>query len=110
ESSAAGAAGPDELIRMRHYTSVSRAPQIMSDQILHGRDQGRVFMEDARRKVLSPREAESLYQLGRGRGRAVIEFDVQRSAVYEGKNSRTGEPEWVSRARSIVIYNLERIR
>ena len=63
-------------IRTRHYTRSSRAERILDEQILRAGVQNKVFVENARRKLLSPRDAEERYKLAPGKGNAVIEFDV----------------------------------
>lgn len=63
-------------IRVRHYTRFSRAERIMDEQILRAGVQNKVFVENARRRLLSPRDAEERYKLAQGKGNAVIKFDV----------------------------------
>lgn len=63
-------------IRVRHYTRSSRAERILDEQRLRAGVQNKVFVENARRRLLSPRDAEERYKLSPGKGNAVIEFDV----------------------------------
>ena len=101
--------GADDVIRMRHYTSESSAASILSQGIINAGDQGKVFMTRAKGKPLSPSDAERTLGIGRGRGRAVIEFDVPRSAVSERFNPTMNIYEWVADG-NLAITNATRVR
>lgn len=69
-------------IRVRHYTRSSRAERILDEQILRTGVQNKVFVENARRRLLSSRDAEERYKLVPGKGNAVIEFDVDLNELH----------------------------
>jgi len=73
-------------IRVRHYTRSSRAERICDEQRLRAGVQNKVFVENARRRLLSPRDAEEWYKLAPGKGNAVIEFDVDPYELHSQPN------------------------
>ena len=76
------------MIRVRHYTRVSGRDKILADGRIMARGRGRVFFERADRNPLSPVQAESTYQIGPGKGRAYVEFDIDEAAVDVNYNKR----------------------
>ncbi|WP_369792637.1 HYD1 signature containing ADP-ribosyltransferase family protein [Mangrovibacter sp. MFB070] len=74
--------------RVRHYTNRKGSNAIEESGVIKAYDNNRVYVEPAKNKLLSSVEAESKYQIGRGRGRDYIETDVPTDAL-----------EWVSNPR-----------
>ncbi|RBH52005.1 hypothetical protein C3F00_032900 [Pseudomonas sp. MWU13-2860] len=62
--------------RMRHYTSNSGAAGIKTAGAIIPRDQNKIFSVPAKRKPLSPRDAESAYGIKPGKGNNHIDFDA----------------------------------
>ncbi|MEO5326514.1 HYD1 signature containing ADP-ribosyltransferase family protein, partial [Mesorhizobium sp. CC13] len=88
---------PDEIIRLRHYTSKSSLEKILDSKKIIARDQNRVFATLAGSGKLSPRDVESKFGLQRGRGGAYIEFDTRRGEFTPRYNSDFGVTEWTHR-------------
>jgi RHS repeat-associated protein len=87
-----------QKIRIRHYTNTTNTKGlsgIQASSIIRASDQDRVFAESARRKPLSPREAESTYGLKRGRGQNYVETDVPANQVSKRYNPKTQADELV---------------
>jgi RHS repeat-associated protein len=84
-----------QKIRIRHYTNAKGLSGIQDSSIIRASDQDRVFAESARRKPLSPREAESTYGLKRGRGQNYVETDVPANQVSKRYNPKTQADELV---------------
>jgi len=76
------------MVRVRHYTRVSSVRKILVEQRLVARDKGRVFVEVADSRRLSPVAAMQKYQLGLGKGNACVEFDVERERLELNYNTR----------------------
>ncbi len=89
------ARGADEILRLRHYTTTSGSRGIEKDGIIIAKDQNKVFTELARRKALSPIDAERKYLLKRGHGNAHVEFNARRSEVEVRHNPLSGATEHV---------------
>ncbi|WP_338506201.1 HYD1 signature containing ADP-ribosyltransferase family protein [Pseudomonas poae] len=51
-------------------------------------DNNRVYLEPAKSKVLSPRDAQEKYQIDKSKGRDYIETDVHKSQLELVKNPR----------------------
>ena len=98
---------PDECkesIRMRHYTSVSRANAIMnSGEILPG-EHNRVYMEVAGKKALSVDEVAKRYRIPRERAGAYVETDVCADKVEWKSNPLYGTQEATVRG-SVKLKN-----
>ena len=88
-SSAQMVGSREPTVRIRHYTNASGLSGIERDGVIQARDRGSVFAEPASRKPLSPREAETKYQLHKGHGRNYVETDVPVSRVAIEYNTRT---------------------
>src|SRR5438128_2158711 len=89
-------AGP-KRIRLRHYTRASSKERILDEQRLLARDQNKVFVEQADRRTLPPRDAEATYLLKRGKGNSFVEFDAYQNEVFAQVNRLTGETEYFLR-------------
>ncbi|WP_420895217.1 HYD1 signature containing ADP-ribosyltransferase family protein [Snodgrassella communis] len=76
-------------------------------QLIKARDNGRVYVEPAKNKPLSPVEAENKYQIGRSRGRDYVETDVPNSMLEWKKNPRYHTDELI--VRGDVILNNAKI-
>ena len=74
--------------RVRHYTNNKGLKGIQTDGKIIAQDNGRVYMEPASKKALSPKVAEAKYQLKPGRAKNYVEFDVPNSRL-----------EWVTNPR-----------
>jgi len=81
-------------MRVRHYTRSNRAERIFNEQRLRAGVQNKVFVENARRSRLSPRDAEERYKLALGKGNAVIEFDVTLNELQSQTNPIIGGKEF----------------
>jgi RHS repeat-associated protein len=84
-----------DMIRIRHYTNSKGLKGIEKGGMIRASDQNRVFAESARRKPLSPIEAQETYGLGPGRGRNYVETDVPADRVRQRYNPDTGATELV---------------
>jgi len=74
--------------RLRHYTNAKGLEGIQESGVILAKDQGKVFFESARKRPLSPHDAQDTYGIKRGRGRNYIETDVyqyQAEKVYNPK-------------------------
>jgi|GEM_PF-1187212 len=80
-------------IRFRHYTSDSGLKGIKRDNVIRAKDKNRVHGENARKKPLSPRDAEDKYKIDKGRGNNFVETDVEASRVENYKNPVTKSHE-----------------
>ena len=76
------------MIRVRHYTRVSGRDKILAESRIVAGGRGRVFFERADRKPLGPILAQDTYQIGRGKGRAYVEFDIDEALVLLEYNTR----------------------
>jgi RHS repeat-associated protein len=63
-------------VRVRHYTNRKGLEGIKESGVIKARDNNRVYLEPATKKPVSPKDAETLYGITRGRGRDYIETDV----------------------------------
>jgi hypothetical protein len=86
----------EEMIRMRHYTNARGKAGIVQSKVIRASDQNKVFLVPARGKPMSPRDAEAMLGIGRGRGNHVLEFDVPAGRVRSRHNSTMGITEWVA--------------
>ncbi len=82
-----------EMTRVRHYTNRKGSKGIEADGTIKARDNNRVYVELASKKPLGQVEAGAKYQLGKGRGRDYVEFDVPTSKLEIVPNPRYGTPE-----------------
>jgi galactose-1-phosphate uridylyltransferase len=74
------------------------------------KDNNRVYVEPANKKPLSPKEAESTYQLKQGKGRDYVEFDVPESQVEWVKNPRYGDMELTIKGGVKEMNNAEFVK
>ena len=77
------------MIRVRHYTRVSSMRKILAEGVLRAKDQNRVFVERANDRRLSPTDARSKYGLGKGKGAAYVEFDLESERLQWRNNPQT---------------------
>ena len=88
------------FVRVRHYTKRSCADRIVDTRTFGGvyaprkPDQGKFFVELARAKALSAREAEDTYLLKDGKGEAYVEFLVDRTSLGKQRNPLSGRDEY----------------
>ena len=78
-----------DTVKVRHYTNRKGSEAIERERTIRARDSDCVFCEPARRRPLSPRDAEDRYGLQRGRGRDYVETDVAASRVERVRNPQT---------------------
>jgi RHS repeat-associated protein len=83
----------EETTRVRHYTNRKGSKGIEESGTINAHDNNRVYVEQAKNKPLNQKEAENTYQIGQGRGRDYIEFDVPTSQLEWIKNPRYGKLE-----------------
>ncbi len=83
----------EDTLRVRHYTNRKGINGIEGEGIVRAKDNNRVYVEPANKKPLSPIQAQDTYQLGKGKGRDYVEFDVPNSQLEWVKNPRYGTPE-----------------
>ncbi|WP_196485473.1 HYD1 signature containing ADP-ribosyltransferase family protein [Burkholderia cepacia] len=74
-----------------HYRKGSNA--IRESGVIKARDNNRVYVEPGNKKPLSQLDAETKYQIKRGRGRDYVEMDVPNSKLEWVKNPRYGTEE-----------------
>jgi RHS repeat-associated protein len=80
-------------VRVRHYTNAKGLKGIQESGVIRARDQNKVFVEPAKGKPLSPRDAEDKYQIKPGHGRNIVETDVPADRVNRVFNPRTKDHE-----------------
>ena len=68
--------------------------------MISAKDNNRVYLELANKKALDQRAAEEKYQIGRGRGRDYIEFDVPAHLLEHIKNPRYSSIELTIKGRA----------
>jgi len=93
-------------VRVRHYIGPAKAEDIAQRGQFGGEghtlDQGKVFLEPASWKILSPQEFQDRYAITHGNhGTAFIEFLVPRSELESQINDRNGKEEYFVRANSV---------
>ena len=76
-----------------HYTNKSSAKKIMESGEIVAKDNGRVYVEDAAKKALSPKKAESTHKIKPGKGNSYVETDVPSDSIEMVKNPLTGKQE-----------------
>ncbi|MBK5479556.1 RHS domain-containing protein [Pseudomonas sp. TH21] len=84
----APASKQDTTVRVRHYTSRAGSKGIEKTGVILAQDNNRVYLEPAKSKVLSPRDAQEKYQIDKSKGRDYIETDVPESQLELVKNPR----------------------
>jgi len=86
----------DDVVRLRHYTSIGRLNSIMNENKLRAFDQGRVFAvpADSRITKKSPRDVEIALGIPRGSANAYVDFDTKPGEFSPSVNSLTGSTEW----------------
>lgn len=105
-------------VKVRHYTSSSRAERIAQTKKFGGdaaprpMDQGKVFVELASDKVLSPQEFIKRYAItNRDLGRAYVEFWVKPEDLSNQTCARNGLKEYIVSAKDVEdgkpVYRLE---
>ena len=77
-----------EKARVRHYTNRKGSNAIEESGVIKAHDNNRVYVEPVKNKPLRSVEAESKYQIGRGRGRDYIETDVPMDTLEWVRNPR----------------------
>ncbi|NRT79274.1 hypothetical protein [Clostridium beijerinckii] len=80
-------------LKTNHTYDLKGINGIEQDGSIIAKSNNRVYVEPANKKTLSQVEAETKYQLGRGKGRDYIEFDVHNSQLEWVDNPRYGTPE-----------------
>ncbi|MGY2042454.1 RHS repeat-associated core domain-containing protein, partial [Pseudomonas pergaminensis] len=78
----------ETIVRVRHYTSRAGSKGIERTGVILAQDNNRVYLEPAKSKVLSPRDAQEKYQINKSKGRDYIETDVHQSQLELVKNPR----------------------
>ncbi|WP_305118808.1 RHS repeat-associated core domain-containing protein, partial [Pseudomonas sp. 25 E 4] len=84
----AHASKQETIVRVRHYTSRAGSKGIEKTGVILAQDNNRVYLEPAKSKVLSPRDAQEKYQIDKSKGRDYIETDVHKSQLELVKNPR----------------------
>jgi RHS repeat-associated protein len=84
----APASKQETIVRVRHYTSRAGSKGIEKTGVILAQDNNRVYLEPAKSKVLSPRDAQEKYQIDKSKGRDYIETDVHESQLELVKNPR----------------------
>lgn len=82
-----------DMVRVRHYTNRKGSKGIERDGVIMAKDNGRVYVEPAKRKPMNQTQVESNYQIGKGRGRDYVETDVHKDRLEWVDNPRYGTPE-----------------
>nr|WP_289846791.1 HYD1 signature containing ADP-ribosyltransferase family protein [Colwellia sp. E2M01] len=88
-----GATGLGTTVRVRHYTNKSSANKIMDSGEIVAKDNGRVYVESASKKALSPKKAEAKHKIKEGKGNSYVETDVPADNIEMVKNPLTGKKE-----------------
>nr|WP_299491084.1 RHS repeat-associated core domain-containing protein [uncultured Shewanella sp.] len=96
----------NETTRVRHYTKKSSANKIMESGEITSKDHGRVYVESANKKALSPKKAESVHKIKPGKGNSYIETDVPTSNIEMIKNPLTGKQEMTIKG-TVKLNNAE---
>jgi hypothetical protein len=73
---------------VRHYTNSKGLEGIKESGTILAHDNGRVYVEPANKKPLSPIEAQDKYSIDKGRGKNYVETDVLKSELEWVKNPR----------------------
>jgi hypothetical protein len=106
----AGVGNAPKTVRVRHYTNRKGLQGIEESGEIIAKDNNRVYVEPANKKPLSPKEAESTYQLKQGKGRDYVEFDVPESQVEWVKNPRYGDMELTIKGGVKEMNNAEFVK
>ena len=77
-----------DTTRVRHYTNSKGLKGIEESGTIMAKDNNRVYLEMANKKPLSSLQAEEFYQLGRGKEKNYVEFDVDSSLLEWIENPR----------------------
>ena len=93
-----------ETTRVRHYTNNKGLEGIKSSGKIIAKDNNRVYVEPAKKKPLSMKDAEDLYQLSKGKGRNYVEFDVDSSLLEWLDNPRYHKKELTIKG-DVIIKN-----
>jgi len=107
-----------KMVKVRHYTTPSRARRIASSRRFGGEQaprqlgQAKVYVEPARSRVLSPADFRRRYAItGKQTGRAYVEFEVPEDELESEKNPRTGKTEYFLRCKGVeegvCVYPIE---
>ncbi len=96
-------------VRMRHYTNSKGKAGILESGVLKASDQNKVFMVQAKGRLMSPVDAARKLGIGRGRGRHVVDFDAPESRVYSRYNSTMNITEWVADG-DLAVSNIKVMR
>ncbi|OPA83897.1 type IV secretion protein Rhs [Pseudomonas fluorescens] len=84
----APASKQDNIVRVRHYTSRAGSKGIEKEGVILAQDNNRVYLEPAKNKVLSPKDAQDKYHIDKSKGRDYIEIDVLESKLELVRNPR----------------------
>lgn len=106
-----------DLIKIRHYTTKSRASKIAKDYKFGGKDsvkplvQGKIFVELAKDPVLSQQDFIKKYAItNKNIGETYIELLVSKEDISSETSSRTGDKEYFIKANDIErnkrVYNI----
>ncbi|KOC86664.1 HYD1 signature containing ADP-ribosyltransferase family protein, partial [Winslowiella iniecta] len=90
-------------IRVRHYTNRKGSQGINESGIIKAKDNGRVYVEPASKKPLSPKDAEEKYQIGKGKGKDYIETDAPNELLEWKMNPRYHTEELTVKGDLVLI-------
>ena len=96
---------PEDHTRVRHYTNSKGLEGIKKDNTIKAHDNDRVYVEPAKKKPLSQIDAETKYQIGQGRGRNYVEFDVPNDQLEWVPNPRYGTEELTIKGGTDPLIN-----
>ena len=80
-------------VRVRHYTNKKGLEGIKESGVIKARDNNLVYVEPARKKPMSVRDAEEKYQITKGKGWNYVETDVPEELLTWKLNPRYHEYE-----------------
>ncbi|WP_229416215.1 RHS repeat-associated core domain-containing protein [Pseudoduganella armeniaca] len=97
------------MTRVRHYTNRKGSLGIEATGHVIASDNNRIYLEPASKRPLSQVAAEDNYQIGKGRGRDYVEFDVPTSRLEWVSNPRYGDKELTVKG-NVTACNLKVFR
>ncbi len=98
----APASKQDNIVRVRHYTSRAGSKGIEKEGVILAQDNNRVYLEPAKNKVLSPKDAQDKYHIDKSKGRDYIEIDVFKSKLELVRNPRYNTMELTVKGNLIL--------
>jgi RHS repeat-associated protein len=104
ESGGSGCKHECKLVRVRHYTSISRAKKIVESGAIQPGEHFRVYFEFANKRALSSQKAAEKHLIPPERAKAYIETDVCEDAIEMERNPLTGKDEVTVRG-SVQLKN-----